>query len=357
MAKDANNYPNISALKDRLTYKNKVKTVFVSNTYPIHTSISTGKVPGQHGITSNVNNKTSSWAMEEKLIKSKTIWQAAKEKKLTTAAFLWPVTCGAKINWHMPEVHLQKGQSRLVQQLRHGSKTFQVSSLMKHKKLISKMSDIENNQPALDNFTTASVCSLLERKKPDLVLVHLIAYDHICHQTGPEPTLPEDIANLEIAKKSLDENLGRLLKLWRDDVLIFSDHSQLPVNDTINLNSLYRNESFLQLGGSAFGNKFDISLPEQHWFGRYLTKEEMKESGYAGRYAFGIAAKRGFNFGEKPVRGDHGYPTDYNNYSTFYGINKKIKYEDKLKGSVLDVTAIIAKELGLKMDIIEEYNI
>ena len=363
MASDPKKYPAIASFYKKLTYQNNVKTIFVSNTYPIHTSISTGKYPYQHGITSNIlpapNNNyrgPEKWAMEEKLIKTKTIWQAATEKKLKTAAFLWPVTCGAKINWHMPEVHLLKGQKRIREQLRHGSKMFQIQSMLENKNLLNNITDIESSQPQLDNFTTAVASSLFKKKQPDLALVHLIAYDHICHQTGPEPTQANDIDKLEIAKKAMNDNLELLLDSWKGDVLIFSDHSQLQVNENINLNTLYRNENFLQLGGCAFGVRFDISLPEQYWFGRYLTKEEIHESGYSGKYTFGIAAKPGFNFGVKPFHGDHGYPTDYDNYSTFYGINKKINYTNHLKKNVLDVTAIIAKELNLDMDIIKEYG-
>ena len=358
MASQPHRYPNIAALKNRLTYRNQVRTVFVSNTYPIHTSISTGKVPGQHGITSNTHPTTGDWIMSANRIHSKTLWQAAREKKLKTAAFLWPVTCGAPINWHLPEVHLKKGQSRLVEQLRQGSKAFQIQALIKHKHLLGNLADVERSQPALDNFTTAVACDLFARKKtPDLALVHLIAYDHICHATGPEPVGERNTDRLETAKQAMDTNLGKLLDSWQGNVLIFSDHSQLQVNETINLNTLYRNTQFLQLGGSAFGTTFDISLPDQHWFGRHLSKEEMAESGYSGKYTFGFAAKPGFSFGEKEVSGDHGYPTDYANYQTFYGIDKPLPYLDKLRGSVLDITAIIAKELGLDMDIVASYGL
>ena len=351
-------YPYTASLKQRLSYRNQVRTVFVSNTYPIHASISTGKVPGQHGIISNTDPTTGEWVMAAKAIRAKTLWQAAREKKLKTAAFLWPVTAGAPIHWHLPEIHLRKGQNRLVEQLRHGSKAFQVQALLKHKHLLGNLADVEHSQPALDNFTTAVACDLFARRKlPDLALVHLIAYDHICHATGPEPIGERNQLRLAAAKKAMDDNLGQLLDSWRGNVLVFSDHSQLQVNETINLNALYRNTQFLQQGGCAFGTSFDIGLPDQHWFGRHLTKAEMIESGYSGRYTFGFAAKPGFSFGDKEVQGQHGYPPDYANYQTFYGIDKPLPYLDQLRGSVLDVSAIIAKELGLDMDIISEYGL
>ncbi|MCL1936253.1 MAG: ectonucleotide pyrophosphatase/phosphodiesterase [Defluviitaleaceae bacterium] len=353
MAMNEKKYPNIAKFKKNIFYRNSVKTIFVSNTYPIHTTVSTGKLPKDHGITSNFlknsrNVKEKEWAQYSKLIKTKTIWKAAREKGLKTASFLWPVTCGAKIDYHIPEVHLLKGQNRLVENLKYGSKFFQINSLLKYKKYLKNSEGIEG-QPSLDNFTVASASNLFKKKKIDLVLVHLIAYDHFCHKVGPD-------GDLEIAKKSLDRNLGKLIKFWHGDILVFSDHSQLQVHENIDLDLLYPN-NFLQMGGCAFGKKISLDMPEQYWFGRYLTKKEIEDSGYYGEFTFGIAAKHGFNFSDKQMKGDHGYPIDYDNYNVFYGINKKLDYSHKLKKDIRDVTAIISKELNLKMDILKDYQI
>ncbi|MCL1995301.1 MAG: ectonucleotide pyrophosphatase/phosphodiesterase [Defluviitaleaceae bacterium] len=349
-------YPNITSFYNEATYCGGIKSIFVSNTYPIHTTISTGKLPKDHGVIANTLPLTKSgdrpWVQFASMIKAKTLWDAAKEKGLKTASLLWPVTCKAKIDYNMPEVHLLKGQNRIIRHLMYGSKFFQIKAMLKHRHLLKNMKDIEKSQPQLDNFTTAIGVDLLKEKKPDLALVHLIAYDHICHHTGL------DSSEIKEAKKALDDNLGRLLGAWHGTVLVFSDHSQLPVHENINLCDLYK-EDFLQLGGCAFFQKPLAEISEQHWFGRYLTKEEMSSSGHDSRYDFGIAAKPGFNFsdGENIFKGDHGYPVDYENYNTFYAINKEIDYAHKLKGSVRDVTAIIAKELGLDMDIIAEYGL
>lgn len=372
---NSNDYPNIAKFKQNAYYQGGVKTIFVSNTYPIHTSVSTGKYPKDHNIISNLlpQNKNGEypWAQMSGLIKSKTIWESAKEKGLTTAAFLWPVTCGAKIDYNLPEVHLLNGQSRIFRHLLYGSKFFQIYSMLKFRGHLKNMKNIETLQPQLDNFTTAVAANLISRKNIDLACVHLIAYDHICHLVGPKSI------DLEIAKKSLDKNLGILLNSWNGIVMIFSDHSQLMVNECINLNllnELYFDKhiefktnkknskvdlynDFLQLGGCAFGNKLPLNIEDKNWFGRYLTQQEMEESGYNKKYKFGFSAKEGFSFSEKTFKGDHGYPVNYNEYGVFYAVNKEIKYKNKLKSSIFDVSAIIAKELGLDMDILNEYGI
>jgi len=369
MASDSKNYPNIAKFKKEAFYRGGIRTVFLSNTYPVHTTVSTGKLPKDHGIVSNLlppkKNGERPWAQMAKYIKSKTIWEAAREKKLSTAAMLWPVTCGAKIDYHMPEVHPEKGQNMLFRSLLYGSALFQIFALLKHgAKLIKALKSMMNGsggQPELDAFTVAVSCDMLKAKNPDLALVHLIAYDALFHSCGSGGK------ELDIAGKAMDTNLGRLLESSKHDtVIVFSDHAQLDVNENINLYGLYGGIVFEQVGGSAFFNKgaenLTESLEEQPWFGRYLTKEEMEESGYAGKAAFGIAAKRGFVFSENgKYRGNHGYPVDYEDYNVFYSVKGKNfapEQEQKwLKKSVSDITAIIAKELNLDMDILDEYGV
>jgi len=367
-ALDSTNYPNIAKFKQEAFYQGGIQTVFVSNTYPVHTTVSTGKLPKDHGIISNLlppkKNGERPWAQMAKYIKAKTIWEAAREKKLSTAAMLWPVTCGAKIDYHLPEVHPEKGQNMLLRSLRYGSVFFQIFALVKHGgKLIQALNGMMHGggQPALDNFTTAVSRDMLKSKKPDLALVHLIAYDTLFHSVGSNGK------EIGTALKAMDTNLGRLLESsCCDTVIVFSDHSQLDVNETINLNAVYGGAVFEQAGGSAFAangaEAVTAGLEKQSWFGRYLTKDEMEESGYAGKAVFGIAAKPGFVFSESGTyKGNHGYPADYENYDIFYSVRGKNfapgQEQKWLKKRITDITAIIARELNLDMDILEEYGV
>jgi len=360
MAGDDESYPNVARFKREACYQGGLKTAFVSNTYPVHTTISTGKLPKDHGVISNLlppnKNGERPWAQMAKDIKAKTIWDAAREKKLSTAAMLWPVTCGAKIDYHMPEVHPEKGQNLLFRSLLYGSVFFLIPALLRHGgKLIKALKGV--GQPELDDFTTSVTCDLLKRKKPDLTLVHLIAYDILFHFAGSKGK------EIGIAKKAMDANLGRLLESWGDDtVIVFSDHSQLDVNESINLNGIYGDAVFEQVGGSAFVDKATKGLEGQPWFERFLTKNEMEESGYADKQLIGIAAKPGYIFSESSkYKGAHGYPTDYENYNVFYGVKGKSflpgQEQNWLKNRITDVTAIVARELDLDMDILEEYGV
>jgi len=354
-------YPNIARFKREAHYRGGLKTIFVSNTYPIHTTISTGKLPKDHGIVSNLlspnKNGERPWAQMARLIKAKTIWDAAKEKKLSTAAMIWPVTCGAKIDRHIPEVHPEKGQNIVLRSFMYGSPLFQIAAQLKHGRKLVKALKTGGGLLALDRFVTAATCDMPGKKKPDLALVHLVSYDSAFHYYGSAGK------EIEIAKKALDENLGRLLESWGDNtVIVFSDHSQLDVNENVNLYDIYGNAVFEQVGGSAFLGGAVQGLEKQPWFERYLTKDEMEESGYAGRSLVGIAAKPGYAFSESgKYKGAHGYPADYENYDVFYAVKGENfspgREQGWLKNRLTDITAIIARELSLDMDILKEYDV
>ena len=350
MANDPVKYPNISRLMKKGYYQNNIKTLTLSNTHPVHTSVITGKYPFEHGITSDYTLDKKDHRHYQQFhnqINAKTLWSAAKEKNLKTAAFLWPVTCGAKIDHHLPLYHpVQKKQDNhyhFTKNLKYGRKGFQIKSYLKNKKYLKGLS-----QPNLDNFLCSSLAMLLKKDTPDFVAVHLSAYDAIFHEVGQS-----NASALEIAKTALDYNIGRILSIWRNKpVLLFSAHAALPVNIPINLNIDYPNRHFFQNGGVAFGKRIDTDAVDQHWFNRYLSKEEMHESGLSGIYAFGIAANPGYAFSDHPVMGEHGYPSDYANYRVFYHYSHELDYDDQLKGDLFDVTYIIARELGLEMDIV-----
>ncbi|MCL2376343.1 MAG: alkaline phosphatase family protein [Defluviitaleaceae bacterium] len=344
MADDAAKYPNIAAFMRDAQYTGNVFTTFVSNTYPIHSCISTGKHPKEHRLISNtVGHKDGAeiWAQEAKRIKTKTIFQAAGEKGLKVGTIAWPVTCGAKIKWNLPEVHLLPGQNRFWQHMRHGSKVFQTQAILRHRK---KMRGLK--QPYLDDFFTSTAVDLLRAKKPDMTMIHLLAYDSICHDVGI-------CDELDVGRAALDVNLGRIMEAAGDaTIVVFSDHGQLNMHTDIDLASIFGSSLYHQCGGSAFFTKPIDNIENYPWFGRFLTDEEMDVSGYATCAAFGIGAKVGYCFGVEPHKGNHGYPRDYDDYRVFFAVkNAKHGPHSLPFDDIRNVTAIINQELKLGMDL------
>jgi len=345
MAADPAAYPNIARFMDSAHYRGDVKSVFVSNTYPVHASIATGKLPREHGVTSNLVHagRKWRWARMASDFKCETLWDKLHHAGRTTAAILWPTTGGAKtIRWNMPEVPPWPGGGiPIIEGVRQGSTAFQIKSILRHcGKLFRKLP-----QPGIDNFALAVTCDLLRAHRPDLTLLHLLAYDLIRHKVGGENEA------LNTGRASLDSSLGRLLEVADDmPVLIFSDHAHLDVEETLDLSKLLGDDLFEQCCGSAFLKRPVEGIEQKPWFGRFLTPQELEDSGYAPHAPCGIAAKPGYRFSFISNKSDHGYPTDYENYRVFYALRSKNPPPPPIHGDVRDITAIIARELGLDLE-------
>jgi hypothetical protein len=351
-------YPAFNAFSRQAAVFREVSTVFLSNTYPVHTSVATGVRPNVHGITSNTEPFPSLhplWNCDESLIKAKTIWQAAAEKGIDVAAVLWPVTGWSKtIRYNIPEVLARPGKSQLWTNLRAGSFMLQLKLFLRHRRLLDGV-----KQPNLDYFSASCMADILREKNPGLALVHLTAYDALCHQYGRDDRL------LEMAFQALDKNLSLLLEAAGErDVILFSDHSQLNVHTVIDPNlMLGETGCFVECcGGSAFfhGGGLDsvridgikAKIGRSDGFRRYLTPEEVEESGIEGA-AFGFCAQKGYcyeAFTEKKAA-NHGYPLDMPDYKVFYMV-KGCDFEagEQAKGgSLLDIAPLVAKRLGLQL--------
>jgi len=368
------NYPNFARLAERSAVTRQVQSIFLSNTYPIHTSVATGVMPFQHGVTSNNEPfpiEHPVWITDERRIRTKTLWQAAAQRNMRVAAVMWPVTAHSKtIKYNVPEVLARPGKSQIITSLKAGSKALQIKLLLRHRKLLNGI-----RQPALDSFTTACMVDILQEKRPDFALVHLTCYDTLCHTYG------KNSKELNIAYESLDRNLGALLKAAGEDmqVILFSDHSQINVHKILDPNSLLYEAGLLIkeekawkpgetgcfvecCGGSAFFHPG--TLPEEkvteiaeqirqyEGFNRFLTEEEMQVCGIQ-KATFGFCALPGYcyDFASKGENANHGYPLDYNDYNVFYLAKGEEVVAGTVRqgGSLLDIAPLAAKMLDLDM--------
>ncbi|MGI5172708.1 alkaline phosphatase family protein [Treponema sp. OMZ 840] len=380
--------PNFSRLAGQGMLFRDMKTVFVSNTYPVHTSVATGVPPNKHGIISNTfidPAEEGVWCYDSRRIGAKTLWQAAREKGLKTAAVLWPVTGYAKdIHWNLPEVVIRKGENQVVQNLKAGSFFIQMQAFFRHRHLMHGIS-----QPALDNFAVHVMRDIIREKKPDFMLLHLTSFDTICHEYGRKA--PETKKALEY----LDGFLGQICAVLEKNtsVIVFSDHAQLDVHTNLHPNKMLETAGFLKQTESydeVFKKKVNIISDYRYFFHyaggsaflfakdptdkkseeiarikkavldiegveRLLSVEEMKESGfdapsplYSSGALFGVCAKKGCHFGDTHYeKGTHGYPLDRPHYGVFCAVNKKT--DGFVCSSVLDVTKLAALLLGVSM--------
>ena len=366
-------YPAFSAFVQTSAIYRNVSSLFVSNTYPVHTSIATGLSPDLHGLISNNEPfpfKDPLWNNSESCIRAKTLWQAASEKGIKTAAVFWPVTAYSQsINYNVPEVLARPGESQLMTSLKAGSKWLQLTLFLKYRKLLKGV-----KQPELDNFATACMTHILCKKKPGLAFIHLTAFDFLCHEHGKGS--PELIK----AYEALDKNLAALLKAAGDqrDIILFSDHSQINVHTVVDPNKELVDRGYLIsdtrgylpgeyscffecCGGSAFFHKGTLApdviedirniITRSKGFKRFLSHEELRISGYD-HACFGFCAKPGYCYGknQSKEKANHGYPLDMPAYNVFYMIKGKgIKPGVNQNGSLLDIAPFAAERLGVNL--------
>lgn len=100
--------PTLNKLVNGGTWVKEVKGIYSTLTYPSHTTIITGQYPSVHGIVNNTKiqpeRRSPDWFWYQKDVKSPTLYDLAHQKNLKTAAFLWPVTAGSKINYNLAEI-------------------------------------------------------------------------------------------------------------------------------------------------------------------------------------------------------------------------------------------------------------
>ena len=367
-------YPTFSAFSKQAAIYREVPTIYVSNTYPVHTSIVTGVMPKIHGLKSNTEPfpmKCPVWNFAEDHIRVKTLWQAAAEKRIKTAAVFWPVTAFSKtIKYNIPEILHRPGENQLITSLRAGSKCLQIRMFIRHGRLLTGIS-----QPSRDNFAATCMADILRKNKPGLALIHLTVYDTLCHKHG------NDAGALKAAYDSLDRNLALLLEAADadSDVILFSDHSQINLHTDLEPNTILVNAGLMSrendawipgesgcyiecCGGSAFFHAGDLSaisveylrdnIENSEGFRRFLTYEEMIESGYE-RATFGFCAQAGYSYVAFPQghKADHGYPTDMPDYKVFYMVRGCGLQPGSVAqgGSLLNIAPLAAQRLGLQL--------
>lgn len=232
--------PNLAQLITKGTWVKKVQGIFPTLTYPSHTSIITGQYPAVHGIVNNTKLQprrlSPDWYWYRKDVKATPLYDVARAAGLTTAAFLWPVTAGSKIDYNLAEIFPNRiWTNQVLVSLKASSPWFLMQMNHRYGKLRHGI-----KQPWLDDFITACAVDTLKNKQPDLTLVHLVDMDSMRHRYGVRST------EAKAALQRLDGRVARLVRATKDagtydhtNFVILGDHYQINVDRMIHLNQLF----------------------------------------------------------------------------------------------------------------------
>lgn len=221
-------------------------------TWPNHTSLITGVNASEHFVMANglidvpANGgppTVEPWVSKDNLVHARTLYEAATEKGLTTGQVDWVAIYGAKgVRWQFGEQ--PDAQGEIAKEL-VGSGTVTEQEL-------ARFGDASS--PAWrDELWTDAAVDIIEKHKPDLLLVHLLQTDTIQHIYAP--FTPAAYAAYAYA----DQCLARIVEAARNagtleqtTFFILSDHGFSTYNHTISPNALLLKHGYLQPQNGTF---------------------------------------------------------------------------------------------------------
>jgi predicted AlkP superfamily pyrophosphatase or phosphodiesterase len=341
--------PNLVDLRQQGVSARRMIPVFPSVTYPGHTTLVTGVYPAAHGVVSNFK-KGNEWYLQSADIKVKTLWQAAREKGLTTAIVTWPASYGAQVDYLIPE-NLAINTPGVPKLIREGATPGLFEQLESKFGPVQLPSfEHEDAGERLDEMTEKFAAEIIKQHKPDLLLVHFLDADHRQHLDGP------DSPQVRSAFHKIDQRIGKLRQAAQDagildttTFVIVGDHGFLPVHTSINVNGLLAATGYgkmteentfassgviaVPIGGAAafyLEEPGDAKLAakviasfrkelENHYVGlvNFVRQRELANLGAFPGALFALSAREGYMFTAEPTteplvpagifKGMHGY--------------------------------------------------
>ncbi|AKP68224.1 alkaline phosphatase family protein [Companilactobacillus ginsenosidimutans] len=389
--------PTLNKLVNGGSWVKSVTGIYPTLTYPSHTSIITGQYPSVHGIVNNTKiqpeRRSPDWYWYQKDVKSTTVYDLARKAGLTTAAFLWPVTAGSKINYNLAEIFPNRiWTNQVLVSLKASSPLFLLEMNHKYGKLRNGI-----KQPQLDNFITACAVDTIENKKPNMTMIHLVDMDSMRHRYGVRST--EAMAALH----RLDKHVEQLIQATKnagtfDDTnfVILGDHYQINVTKMIHLNTLFAKKGWLNANddqtfkkdwqamaktcdGSTYIytqnfdqlNELKKLVENVEGVEKVYTSKEAFERGADQNCSLMVEAKAGYYFTDESERpsvvervdsktlgqpdryhGVHGYDPRKSDYQTTLVFNGPAIKEGTTveKANLVDEAPTFAKLLGLKFE-------
>lgn len=358
----------------------RMKTVNPTVTWPNHTTLVTGVAPAKHSVIYNgmaerdaegTPVKVEPWRDKAEMVKVETVYDAAHAAGLTTAQMDWVAIYRAPtITWSFAEVPSPDG--RTEQEM--------IAADLIGEKDVAEFR--KGNITWRDEIWTKAAIHLIQKHRPNLMLLHLLNTDSMHHSYGPR-TLAGNTA-LALADARVGE-IHRALEtaklLDRTTFVIVSDHGFKTVKQNIHPNVLLKKMGLEQRvamvpeGGTAmlYVRSQDVVQRLRTGFAglegvaRVIGPEDYASLGLpAWSRASAVpdlvlAAKDGYSFsggadGEvivpvKSPQGAHGYlnsdpEMDAIFVASGYGIRPGTKLDEI---SNLDVAPTVAALLGVKL--------
>jgi len=229
-------------------------------TWANHTSMVTGVPPARHGVIFNgllirdagVPPRVEPWRDKNELVHARTLYDAARERGLTTAQVDWVAIQNAPtITWEFPERPDPKG----------------VIAQETVKAGILSQADLEAFQTKnilwRDHIWTQAAAHILRHHRPNLLLFHLLNLDSTQHRYGPRtPASMDAMAHLDSQVTTIVTTLEKSGLLANTTLFVVSDHGFKTVKRQIRPNVVFAKAGLITVDSGKITGARVYSVPE-----------------------------------------------------------------------------------------------
>lgn len=379
--------PTLRRLMAEGAYADSMRPINPTVTWPNHTAMVTGANAIQHQVLFNglfsVTDphqppKIEPWRPKELMVHSPTVYDLAFQAGMFTAQVDWVAIYDAKtITWQFAEKPDPEGK-------------------IEHELIADGVATKEQlrsfdgqNSAWQDRIWTHAAVDILEKHRPNLLLVHLLALDSTNHEFGPGSGASYTaMAFLDDRVKEILDTIEKSGRGGQTTVFIVSDHGFRSVQQEIHPNVLLREKRFVKASGGSVWVIPDggvamvyVTDPAQrdallpHLRTLFQNIEGVDHVFDASEFAslglptraqsdqapdLLLSAKQGYMFGDATTgkavspandRGAHGYLSDDSSMQAIFiasgaGIKKAVRLTQI---SNVDIAPTIAELLGLDM--------
>jgi len=240
--------PNLRRFLNEGAFADGVTGVIPTVTYPSHTTLITGVWPTEHGILANttfdpLGKNQSGWYWYAEDIKVPTLWDAARQTGTTTASIQWPVSVGARVTWNIPEVW-RANTDEDAKLLRALATDGLLPELEAELGPYPRGQDVED-----DERRGAFTARVIEKKRPQLLTLHLVALDHVEHETGPFSRESFAVLERQDAVVGKLRDAAEYIAPGSAYVAIVSDHGFVNIHSRFNPFVAFRDAGLITLNG------------------------------------------------------------------------------------------------------------
>lgn len=241
-------------------------------TWPNHTAMVTGVGPGQHGVFYNglvvrggdgKSLKIEPWVDKKELVLAPTVYDAARSAGMTTAEVDWvAIYPTSSVTWSFPE-QPKPDQAEVREMIAAG--------------VVTETEIRDWNRTPInvhDDVWIRAAIHILEKHKPNLLLLHTLTTDSTHHTYGPN-SLAGNTA-LILADRQVGQVLDAIGRAGLRDstsVLVVSDHGFKTYRRLIHPNALLREKGLLRDAGDCDA----WTLSEGGTAMVYVTRESKRE--------------------------------------------------------------------------------